>query len=150
MTTDTTRSDPGGLNDKIADLYLGDLMKTVQPVSAISRPGNIPPAVDLPSSDLAEYAGDYYSDELPATYRFVVVGNELQLFGRKSNNPVAQPIGEDRFFFRAGMELRFVRDAQHRIRSLTIARAFTPLRDEAFVPRPALTFRRLEAGGAGH
>ena len=141
-----TRVNPAALDQKIADLYLGREFKEAAVADDSSRPSPVPKSVDASDLNLGEYAGDYYSDEIQTTYRFIVEGNELRLYGRKSNIPEARPIGNDQFFFPPGMDLHFVRDAQSHVSGFTLAIAFIPLRDEAYSVRPSVTFRRIHTG----
>jgi hypothetical protein len=139
-----TLANPAVLNQKIVDLYLGGEFKEAALSSDTPRPSLVPKAVDASGLNLGDYAGDYYSDEVQTTYRFIVEGNKLWLFGRKSNDPWARPIGTDRFFFPPGMDLHFVRDAQNHVSGFTLALAFSR-RDEAYSVRPSVTFRRTQA-----
>ena len=117
-----TQSNPAGLTRQIAQLYLGDKMKDNPPLTSRSsnaRPTPTP-TPDLKRADLNDYAGDYYSDELQVTYRFIVENDQLKLYGRKSNDPVAYPRGSDRFFYKRGMVLEFTRGAQKQITGFTL------------------------------
>ncbi len=105
---------------EIATLYLGDQMKD-ETQAADSRALSRPEIIDLKGVDLSEYAGDYYSNELQVTLRFVADNNQLKLFGRKSNDPQAYPIAPDHFFYKPGMELAFTRDAQQHVNGFTLA-----------------------------
>ena len=109
------------LTRQVATIYLGDKMKA-DPNTTSSPPSAVrPDIIDLKAANLNDYAGDYYSEELQITLRFIVENNQLKLFGRKSNDPVAYPIGIDRFFFKPGMELSFRRDAEKRIIGMSLA-----------------------------
>jgi hypothetical protein len=140
-----TQANLGVFNRKIVDLYLGGAFKDAALSSDGTQPALAPKAVDASGLNLGDYAGDYYSDEVQTTYRFIVEGKELTLFGRKSNNREARPIGNDHFFFSPGMDLHFVRDAQNHQFGFTLALAFTT-RDEAYSARPSVTFRRIQTG----
>jgi beta-lactamase family protein len=52
---------------------------------------------------------------------FLVENNQLKLFGRKTNDPVAYPLAVDHFFFKPRMELSFTRDARKRITGFSLA-----------------------------
>jgi CubicO group peptidase (beta-lactamase class C family) len=137
-----TLAHPDNLAYEIADLFLRDELKG-QAERARFRP---PARIDVSADTLREYAGDYCIDPLGVTYRFIVEGNELKLFGRRANDPVAQPIGKDQFFFRPGMRLDFTRDQRGAVTGFTIAAAFGSRSDEAYKPQPILSFRRISAG----
>jgi CubicO group peptidase (beta-lactamase class C family) len=75
------------------------------------------------SAQLAEYPGDYRSDEVQVTYRIVL--EDGKLFVRHENefkdipkSPL-QPTTSDAFFFQ-GINLQFTRDASNRIASFTL------------------------------
>ena len=124
----------------IAALYLGDKMKDETP-AADSRALMRPTIIDPKGVDLSEYAGDYYSNELQVTLRFVVDNNQLKLSGRKSNDPQAYPIAADHFFYKPGMELTFTRDAQQHVTGFTLAVRSNNWSSPAF---NGLTFTRVQ------
>ena len=129
------------LTREIATLYLGDKMKDETPAAADQRAITRPAIIDLKSAGLSEYAGDYYSNELQVTLRFVVDNNQLKLFGRKSNDPVAYPIAVDHFFYKPGMELAFTRDAQKHLTGFTLSIRSNNWSGPAF---NGLTFTRVQ------
>jgi CubicO group peptidase (beta-lactamase class C family) len=141
-----TLANPSDLAYEIADLFLRAELRG-QPERTRFRP---PARIDVSSDTLSEYAGDYYSDQLGVTYRFIIEGNELKLFGRKSNEPFPQPIGKDQFFLRPGMRLEFTRDESGAVNGFTLASAFgaNRLLDETYMPGPRLSFHRMSARGS--
>jgi hypothetical protein len=80
----------------------------------------MPPAD--PAAKLTEYEGDYYSDEIDATYRVMLEDGKLAL-ARKKNNPVTlQPAFRDGFSTLSILgNIRFTRDAQNRINGFTLS-----------------------------
>lgn len=75
------------------------------------------------SAQLAEYSGEYRSDEVQATYKIVVEGGKL--FVRHENefkdlpkNPL-EPTTSDAFFVQ-GINLQFARDERKRVSSFTL------------------------------
>ena len=96
-------------------MYLGDRMqpKTERPVAA-NRPAGTPatngagPAAT--STDLAALAGEYYGEEVDATYRIAVEGGQLVAYAPRQERRVLVPSGPDTF--RAGqITLHFERGA---------------------------------------
>jgi len=89
---------PGPIARRIAELYLGDQMGPEEERPAPEeRPTRS--AVALSAADLGRLAGNYYSEELGATYRVFV--NDGQLVLRRPNTPDTRIIAEDRSTLRA-------------------------------------------------
>ena len=70
---------PLHLAEKVADLYLADVLA---PVEEASEPKKAAPTEDIKSEPpapehLAEFEGDYYTEELDTTYSIRVQGNQL-------------------------------------------------------------------------
>ena len=65
-------------------------------------------------AQLAEYSGDYISEEIDPVYRFKVVGDKLTLMRLKNKPDPLLPASQDVFTGQIGT-LRFTRDANHRI-----------------------------------
>jgi len=80
----------------------------------------MPPAD--PTARLAEYEGDYYSEEIDATYRVAIKDGKLALM-RKKNSPLTlQPAFRDGFSTLSILgNIRFTRDAQSRINGFTLS-----------------------------
>src|SRR5262245_7442526 len=78
-------ANPGALARQVADIYLADQIKPAEVKAnnapAASRPQ---PSLTLTAEQLSEYAGAYYSEELDATYRFVVEGGILLIKAKDS------------------------------------------------------------------
>lgn len=89
---------PGPIARKVAEVYLGNVMGPV-PDRQASPERRSPPTVTLSAAELERVVGDYYSDELDATYRLAVKDGRLVL-GRP-NAPDAALRAEDRDTFRA-------------------------------------------------
>jgi CubicO group peptidase (beta-lactamase class C family) len=74
-------------------------------------------------AQLAEYTGDYRSDEVQATYKIVLENGELFLrheneFKDYPKNPL-QPTTSDTFFVQ-GLNLQFIRDPRKRVSAFTL------------------------------
>jgi CubicO group peptidase (beta-lactamase class C family) len=105
------RSDsrPGKRADRVADVYLNDLMKPKEPEKKERDPEEPEhrPAVPVSADELARYAGDYSSDELGVTYRFAMSGGALKFTGIFAGGPFPRsteladkslvPVGKDQF-----------------------------------------------------
>ena len=102
--------DTGPLAEAVAEVYLGDKMGPKPPRAAAQRP---PSASGVPagaSADYANLAGDYYSEEVDATYRVTYRDGRLSYSGHHIPMQVLVPIGPDTF--RAGeLTVRFERSA---------------------------------------
>jgi CubicO group peptidase (beta-lactamase class C family) len=71
------------------------------------------------AQQLAEYAGDYYSDELECTYQVVLREGSLYLDHRNAPTTALQPTVADHFRLR-GLAISFARDRSSRVSSLSV------------------------------
>ena len=105
---------PGDISRKIADLYLADQFTEAHaPTQQQRRPQeSLPEPIILSSSQLREYSGKYYSDELDAVYNLTVENNNLVLkLGYSKSNLDAY--SADNFGWGRGrsvMKIDFTRD----------------------------------------
>src|SRR5690348_2128900 len=101
---------PGPLAEQVAEVYLRDRMgpKESRPVAEGRQRGVVAAgAPALSAAELAAYAGDYYSDEVDATYHVAVSGGSLVYSAR---HIPAQPLtatSPDTFRARGGITLHF-------------------------------------------
>jgi CubicO group peptidase (beta-lactamase class C family) len=102
----------GRIARQIADLYLADQFKE-PPAATPKRSCQTPQPVSLPVSQLQEYVGDYYSDELDFTYSFRVENGALVLDLRETLHRLS-PYAIDRFGWQ-GRKLGFIRDKENKI-----------------------------------
>ena len=65
-------------------------------------------------AQLQEYAGEYYNDELPATYKLVVENGQLVFKHRDAPKEPLKAMAPDKFTLR-GMNINFTRDKKKRI-----------------------------------
>lgn len=106
--------DTGPLAQAVAEVYLGDKMqpKTERPVAA-NRPAGTPAtngAGPAAPADLAALAGEYFGEEVGATYRIAVEDGRLVAYAPRQERRVLVPSGPDTF--RAGqITLQFERGA---------------------------------------
>jgi CubicO group peptidase (beta-lactamase class C family) len=104
---------PGPLAQAVAEVYLGDKMgpKPQRTASAAPRRPTADTAMAVSTSyDYAGLVGDYYSDEVDATYHVTYRDGRLSYAGHHIPMQVLVPIGPDTF--RAGdLTVRFERSA---------------------------------------
>jgi CubicO group peptidase (beta-lactamase class C family) len=103
---------PGPLAEQVAEVYLGDRMgpKDLRPLADSRRRGVIAAgAPALSAAELTAYAGDYYSDEVDATYHVTVSGGSLLYSARHMPAQMLTLIGPDTFRARGGITLHFER-----------------------------------------
>jgi CubicO group peptidase (beta-lactamase class C family) len=111
---------PGGLADRIAELYLADEMAPAPRVAQGAGeggqgggggPGGAGPEPWQPSAgDLTAYAGTYESRELFTRYRLEVRDGVLVASHFRTGDRVFQPVTPDRFRSPGFGEVRFFRD----------------------------------------
>ena len=103
---------PGPLAEQVAEVYLADRMgpKMSRTVAAGRQRGvTAAGAPALGAAELAVYAGDYYSDEVDATYRVAVSGGSLVFSARHIPLQTLTPVAPDTFRGRGGITLHFER-----------------------------------------
>jgi CubicO group peptidase (beta-lactamase class C family) len=99
---------------KIADLYLaGQFIEPPTPRRRERNPEEKRESITLSSSQLQEYIGKYYSDELDITYTFEVKNNDLILNLRETSN-ILKPYSTETFGW-GWRNLSFTRDIEKRI-----------------------------------
>ncbi len=110
-------TDAGAKAQAVADLYLANAYTEPLP-PAESRDAPAPPAAAaqpaLPESELEHYAGEYWSEELAATYRITLKDGALMLRIGRGLDQALEPRGKDLFGVWFGT-LAFARDARGRI-----------------------------------
>jgi CubicO group peptidase (beta-lactamase class C family) len=80
----------------------------------------LPPAD--PNARLADYEGDYYSEEIDATYRVAIKDGKLVLMRKKNSPQTLQPAFRDGFNTLSILgNIRFTRDAQSRVNGFTLS-----------------------------
>jgi len=105
---------PGRIARKIADLYLAD--QFTEPPTPRKRQRTHeerPESITMSSSQLQEYIGKYYSDELDITYTFEVKNNDLILNLRETSS-ILTPYSTETFGW-GRHNLYFTRDREKRI-----------------------------------
>jgi CubicO group peptidase (beta-lactamase class C family) len=107
----------GRVSRQIADLYLADLFKE-PPLPRQRRRREIPKPISIPVSQLKEYVGKYYSDELDFTYTFKVENSSLILELRETAYTLS-PYAVDSYGWR-GRKLDFTRDEENQVTGFTL------------------------------
>jgi CubicO group peptidase (beta-lactamase class C family) len=117
---------------RVADIYLSGVMqaKTSKDESDDGQNETKTQVVHSAGRPLADFAGDYWSDELAVTYRLAVAGGALHLakvldasgWPRSLALPdnTLKPSGSDQFDAAYGLKLHFSEDAGHRITGFTL------------------------------
>jgi hypothetical protein len=93
----------GPLAEAVAEVYLGDKMGAKPPRAATASARRPAPDSAAPAGENADYAslaGDYYSEEVDATYHVTFRDGRLSYAGHHVPTQVLVPIGVDTF--RAG------------------------------------------------
>lgn len=102
---------PSDLADRVAELYIGVPLPAPRPQATPSPTRDI--QVTIPESELKAYAGNFYSDELDATYQFSVregkLGVTLKTAPWKSFSMVKADV-----FTRDGIQVEFTRGSSIR------------------------------------
>jgi CubicO group peptidase (beta-lactamase class C family) len=108
---------PFALTRQVADLYLADRLGPPPEVSPPQPPA--PAETTLDAEQLAEYAGDFFSDELTAIYTLQVRDGALHLRVRKGELPLRPIEPADTFTGDLG-RITFTRTRSKRINGFTV------------------------------
>jgi CubicO group peptidase (beta-lactamase class C family) len=125
-------ADPESRAEKVADVYLGSLMKPkeAKKEDAVARK-KPKPEIPLSSEQLQPYTGDYFSDELRITYRLEIADGKLKLtYGQpagafdnfENDKPtyLGSTATDDFEAGNTGVTLHFQRDARHQVTGFTV------------------------------
>ena len=114
---------PLGLAEKVADIYLADVLAPVEasePDKAAGPTEETKPE-SLTSEQLAEFEGDYYTEELDTTYTIRARGDGLVAQHRRHDDILLTYAGDhflgDAWFF---PEIHFTRDDTGRVRGFRL------------------------------
>ena len=88
--------DPTALSESIAELYLGEHMRTPEAVAHATDP------VEVPRADLERVVGWYWHSQRNYTRRIVMRGNRLMLRLTSGRHRQLRPLGDDQFAFAEG------------------------------------------------
>jgi CubicO group peptidase (beta-lactamase class C family) len=104
---------PGPLAQQVAEVYLGSKMLAPTPRTVPSRQRGViaAGAPALGATELAAYAGDYYSEEVEATYHVADEDGVLVYSARHVPREVLTLVAPDTFRARNGLTLHFEHQA---------------------------------------
>ncbi len=105
-------ANPGRLAERVADVYLADLLEPVEEreVRGGRRPeSEAAEAPEYSAAELAAFAGTYYSEELDADYRIFLEEGELRVKRGRGDPVPVRPTGTDEFEVE-GASVTFERD----------------------------------------
>ena len=113
---------PGPLAEQVAEVYIGSKMGPKQPRLGASRRRDVTQAAtpSLGATELAAYAGDYYSEEVDATYRVAVVDGGLVFSARHIPTQKLTPVDADTFRAPGGLTLHFERSGAGQPSAFTV------------------------------
>ena len=106
----------GRLPFSVADIMLEKQLAPLQPEANTSSTVNSPKHEEvIPTKDVKQYIGSFYSEELEVTYQ--ITENNSQLFcSIKNKKPLLlKPESQDLFLIGEEMELKFERDSNNQI-----------------------------------
>lgn len=121
ILANNTECEVGVLAKKIADLYLADKFTAEPPPREEPKNGELgplPQPVALTSRQMAEYVGDFYSDELGVVYEIRLRDDRLMLRHRQGEN-LLRPFVEEQFGCPLG-RIKFTRDNGNQIDGFTM------------------------------
>ncbi len=114
---------PGRFVEKVVDLYLADLLEPVEPVPETAESAatseETAQKIELTTSQLIEYAGDYYSGELDVTYKLLIENGGL-FVQIKYNSPVRMECLQKDIFAGPVGETVFERDSRGKTTGFTL------------------------------
>jgi CubicO group peptidase (beta-lactamase class C family) len=117
----TAAANPGALARQVADIYLADQIKPAEAKSNNAPEASSPqPSLTLTAEQLSEYTGAYYSEELDATFRFVIEDGMLLIKGRNAPRVGLVSHAKDEFR-RLGQSFSFVRNDQRKITGFVLS-----------------------------
>jgi CubicO group peptidase (beta-lactamase class C family) len=119
--------DPSGMCNKVADIYLGDIMKVEGPdekqkqaaAGGESIEGEKFSDIKTESERLEDFAGDFYSEELDVTFTLAVKQGKLLFVHKNAPKRPLRALEPDKFSG-GGFEIRFQRDENQKVASFTL------------------------------
>ena len=111
-------ANPSAIAYRVADLYLADRLGPAPPEEA-AQPAAEAKELSIDADQLAEYTGDYFSDELTAIYTLRLQDGKLMLRSRKDEIRLQPTEFADHFTCDAG-KISFLRTGSKRINGFTI------------------------------
>lgn len=111
---------PANLSQQAADILLADQFKTE--AKMMTAPVDQPKRSETFAStttQMNEFVGSYYSDELDVVYKFVVSEGKLMLMFARQNSFLLAPQAKDRFAFQSNT-LLFLRNEKGQVTGLSL------------------------------
>jgi hypothetical protein len=110
-----SRTNPGRLAQRVADIYLGDQMGSAEPEAERTSEESEGEASESPADySPEEFAGEYYSDELEVTYKLAAEEGKLYLRNRNAPEGALKATGQDKFRVRP-LQFLFERDKNGKV-----------------------------------
>ena len=111
----SNRSDgrPGSKAYEVADIMLENVFTEEKEVNESNQSNQSTPSTaqpEAPEMDLADFVGSYYSNDLDATYHFVIEDESLQVSIQNKEQNELRSTGVDQFRT-GGINLRFARES---------------------------------------
>ncbi len=119
ILANTSGMNPSGLANRISDLYLADLLGAPSASAAPQPPQPATGSWQPTAAELAEYAGEYRSQELDTSWRMEVREGSLVARHFRTGDMALRPAAPDTFSGGAFGEVRFVRDEAGRVVAFT-------------------------------
>ena len=112
---------PQPLAEQVAEVYLGSKMgPKPQRQMASRRDSGVALAAQPSAAELAPYAGDYYSDEVDATYHLAFVDGSLVLTAHHIPAQKLESTNTDQFRTPSGLTLHFERTGAESLNAFSI------------------------------
>lgn len=109
---------------QIAEFYIKDKLIEEKPFAAAPNQSTAKPIMTYPDN-LKDFTGGYYSDELSASYTFVVRGDALVMTHLKLNDIELKRVGDNKFSGSGpetfAFEIEFLRNAKKAVTGFTIS-----------------------------
>ena len=104
---------PSALAQRVADVYLADQFTKAESKASTMRgtPPKLPDPITLTAEQLAEYAGNFYSEELDTAYRLEVENGKLFAIDRNDMKRPLTPRSRELFTLIQGAQFEFTRDS---------------------------------------
>jgi CubicO group peptidase (beta-lactamase class C family) len=119
ILANTSGMNPSGLANRISDLYLADLLAPASPPASTQPPQPATGSWQPTAAELAEYAGEYRSQELDTSWRMEVLEGSLVARHFRIGEVALRPAAPDTFTGGSFGELRFLRDEAGQVLAFT-------------------------------
>lgn len=107
---------PGGVGRGIAEIFMGTPPRQQRTTLQATRPEPY-----VPDTDMNNYTGTYYSEDIDVYYRIELRDNELWVYRKAGDTFRLNPTAFDEFVAGGSGSYRFLRDRRGRITGFTIS-----------------------------